>query len=270
MQAWKKNRDGIFENNSSQIISYPESGNDSCFAVEQNSPWFNQRNELILAYLNKYAKSGDFLDIGGGNGFQAKAIIDSNYDGNVILIEPGTGGCRNAKKRGVDFVYQGFFQDFPFEHFSIGNCGLFDVVEHIEDDIKFLNQLYNKLNNDTRVFINVPALKGLWSETDEIAGHYRRYNLSDLKRIEENTQFKLVDYSYYFDYYIIPLFIARVIPYKTGIRLGQEKLSQKEQQNLKKGMLDILFNKLHQRSLNKIKLGKRINQGTSLFFVLEK
>ena len=128
--------------------------------------------------------------------------------------------------------------------------------------------MYDKLNKDTRVFINVPALKGLWSETDELAGHYRRYNLSDLKRIEENTPFKLVDYSYYFDYYIIPLFIARVIPYKTGIRLGQEKLSQKEQQNLKKGMLDKLFNKLHLNSLNKIKQGKRINQGTSFFLYL--
>ena len=270
MQVWEKNREGIFENNSSQTLSYPESGNDSCFAVEQSSPWFNQRNELIITYLNKYAKSGDFLDIGGGNGFQAKAIIDSNYDGNVILIEPGTSGCRNAKKRGVDYVYQGVFQDFPFEHFSIGNCGLFDVIEHIQDDIKFINQLYDKLNEGTRVFINVPALKGLWSETDELSGHYRRYNLSDLKRIEENTPFKLVDYSYYFDYYIIPLFIARVILYKTGIRLGQEKLSQKEQQNLKKGMLDTLFNKLHQSSLNKIKQGKRKNHGTSLFFVLEK
>ena len=267
---WKKNSLGIFEQNFNQKISYPEHGNDSCFTVEQSSPWFNQRNELILIELNKYAKSGDFLDIGGGNGFQAKAIVDSNYNGKVILIEPGTDGCRNAKKRGLDFVYQGFFQDFPFAEFSIGNCGLFDVIEHIEDDIKFLNQLYDKLNKDTRVFINVPALKVLWSETDELAGHFRRYNLSDLKRIEENTPFKLVDYSYYFEHYIIPLFIARVIPYKLGIRFGHEKLAQKEQRNLKNGKLDAFFNYFHQNSLNKVKQGKQINRGTSLFFVLEK
>ena len=110
MKEWKKNSLGIFEQNFSQKISYPEHGNDNCFAVEQSSPWFIQRNELILTYLNEYAKSGDFLDIGGGNGFQAKAIVDSNYNGKVILIEPGGNGCRNAKKRGLDFVYQGFFR----------------------------------------------------------------------------------------------------------------------------------------------------------------
>ena len=175
-----------------------------------------------------------------------------------------------CKKRGVNLVYQGFFQDFPFESFSIGNCGLFDVIEHIEDDIKFLNELYDKLNKNTRVFINVPASKALWSETDELAGHYRRYDLKDLHRINENTKFKLIDNTYYFSYYIIPLFIARVIPYTLGIRIGEEKLLQKEQKNLKNGVLDKLFYKLHSKSLCRIKRGKRMRHGTSLFFVLEK
>jgi SAM-dependent methyltransferase len=272
MQEWKINKYGIFEHASGQEISYPEIGNDLCFAVEQNSPWFNQRNELILSYLKKYAKKGDFLDIGGGNGFQAKALIDANYSGKVILCEPGIKGCMNAKKRGVDLVYKGIFQDFPFEHYDIGNCGLFDVVEHIEDDTKFLNELYQKLNSGTKVFINVPAIKALWSETDEVSGHYRRYDKIDIERIKRNTPFKVVDYTYYFNHYIIPLFIARVIPYHIGIRIGAEKLLLKEQQNLKNknGLLDKIFSLAHRNSISKLERNKKVKIGTSLFIVLQK
>jgi SAM-dependent methyltransferase len=272
LQDWVINKYGIFEHNSGQEISYPEIGNDLCFAVEQNSPWFNQRNELILSYLKKYAKKGDFLDIGGGNGFQAKALINANYCGKVVLCEPGTKGCMNAKKRGVDLVYKGIFQDFPFENYNIANCGLFDVIEHIEDDTKFLNELYEKLNPGSKVFINVPAMKSLWSETDEVVGHYRRYNENDIERIKLSTPFKLLGYTYFFKHYIIPLFLARVIPYKLGVRIGAKKLLLKEQQNLKNknGLLDKFFNKIHTQSLNKINHGIRINKGTSLFFVLEK
>jgi hypothetical protein len=57
--------------------------------------------------------------------------------------------------------------------------GLFDVIEHIEDDIKFLNEIYEKVSVGTFIFVNVPAMMHLFSETDEFAGHFRRYNKKD-------------------------------------------------------------------------------------------
>jgi SAM-dependent methyltransferase len=272
METRQTNKYGIFEQESSMEVSYPEIGNDLCFAVEENSPWFNQRNELILHYIDKHGANGDFLDIGGGNGFQSKAMINANYPGKVILCEPGIKGCMNARSRGVDLVYQGIFQEFPFNEYNITNCGLFDVIEHIENDTNFLNELYSKIQPGTKVFINVPATKLLWSETDEVAGHYRRYEQTDLDRIIQNTPFKLVDYTYYFNYYYLPLLIARVIPYKLGYKIGGKKLLLKEQNNLKnnKGLLDKLFDTLHRKNLKKLKANQRIYKGTSLFFILEK
>ena len=61
MKNWEINKYGIFEHNSGQEISYPEIGNDLCFAVEQNSPWFNQRNELILSFLKSMQMQAIFL-----------------------------------------------------------------------------------------------------------------------------------------------------------------------------------------------------------------
>ncbi len=268
----QKNKHVFFEFGKSDELSYPEIGNELCFAIEEQSLWFNQRNELILHYLDKYQVNGDLLDIGGGNGFQSKAIINANYPNKVILCEPGVKGCLNAKSRGVEFVYQGVFQDFPFEEYNIGNCGLFDVIEHIEDDLNFLNELYSKVKIGTKIFISVPANNYLWSETDEVSGHYRRYEKSDLDRIIKNTPFKLLDYSFYFSFYLIPLLLARVLPFKFGKRIGAEKLLLKEQNYLKKniGILDKYFQYMHYLSIKKLNKNNKIHRGTSMFIVLEK
>lgn len=272
MKNWIKDPLRIFQNSTSENISYPSEGNKTCFSIEDNSQWFDQRNELILAFINKHGVEGDFLDIGGGNGYQAKAIIESGFKGKVILCEPGYQGCVNARNRGVEWVFNGMFQDIQFDEFDIKGCGLFDVIEHIEDDLKFLNQLYDKLEPGSKVFINVPAMKILWSETDEFAGHFRRYDLHDINRIESNTSFKVIDYGYYFSFYFLPLWLLRVIPYKLGLRNGNEAVLISEIRNLqsKKGFLDNLMKFLHKKALNKVKTNNYSTFGTSLFIVLKK
>lgn len=272
MKSWSKNEDGIFISNNNKKLSYPEEGNEDCFGVESTSPWFINRNQLINHFINKYPQKGDFLDIGAGNGFQSKSIIENGYKNKVIVCEPGIKGCLNSKKNGVKYVYNGLFQDFSFNSFNISACGLFDVIEHIEDDIKFLNLLYSKIKKGTTIFINVPALKHLWSETDDYAGHYRRYNLKDIKRIEKFTNFKIIDYSYYFSYYYLPLFILRVIPFKMGFKKGNNRIKKNEINNLKSkdSLTNYILNYLNNRNLTKLKKNKKINFGTSLFLVLKK
>ena len=177
-------KDGIYKTNlDQQIISYPDTGNQDSFEIENNSPWFLQRNDLINFFVNKYDPEGDFLDIGSGNGFQSKSLTDNGYKYKVICCEPGYKGCLNSSIKGVKYIYNGFFQDFPFDDYNIKAIGLFDVIEHIEDDEDFLNTLYEKVPNEAMIFINVPAMKHLYSETDEFAGQFRRYNKNDLQRI---------------------------------------------------------------------------------------
>ena len=272
MTNWNKNKDGIFISSNNTELSYPLDGNDDCFEVEKTSPWFVQRNQLINHFVNKYPQNGDFLDIGGGNGLQSKSIIDNGYKNKVIVCEPGIKGCLNSKKNGINLIYNGFFQDFPFDSFNISACGLFDVIEHVEDDIRFLNDLYSRIEKGTTLFINVPALKHLWSETDDYAGHFRRYNLKDIKRIEKLTNFNVIDYTYYFSHYYLPLFILRVIPFAMGLKKGNLKIKKDEINNLKakNSLTNSVLNYSNNRSLLKLKNNKKIRFGTSLFLVLKK
>lgn len=272
MANWSTDELGIYQNTKIEKLSYPEEGNDTWFSLEERSPWFNQRNDLILAMLEKHPAEGDFLDIGGGNGFQAKAIINAGFKGQVILCEPGLQGCINARKRNIPLVYNGIFQDFPFDKYNVKVCGLFDVVEHIEDDVKFLNELYDSIQIGTKVFINVPAMKVLWSQMDEFSGHFRRYDNSDIERLKQQTKFKFVDHGYYFSFYFLPLLLLRAIPYKLGIRKSLEKIMQSETGNHSsgKGIISSYVAAHHKKWISNVKQNKYPSYGTSMFMVLEK
>jgi hypothetical protein len=68
-------------------ISYPYWGNEACFYVEDSSFWFQHRNACILEAVKQYPPPGPFFDIGGGNGFVAKAMQDAGL--GVVLVDPG-------------------------------------------------------------------------------------------------------------------------------------------------------------------------------------
>jgi SAM-dependent methyltransferase len=86
----------------------------------------------------------------------------------------------------------------PFAHeFDI--IGLFDVLEHLPDDRRVLNDLKRMLRDDGVLVLTAPAHSALWSYFDEASRHCRRYRPDDLNRklieagykIEYTTQFMM-------------------------------------------------------------------------------
>ncbi len=89
-------KDGIYYSNNLSEISYPEDGNMGCFQLEDNSYWFNHRNNSIIELVKHYSNNQSFFDIGGGNGYFALMLQKQGF--NSTLVEPGLQGCVNAKK----------------------------------------------------------------------------------------------------------------------------------------------------------------------------
>lgn len=81
---------------------------------------------------------------------------------------------------------------------------MMDVLEHIENDMQYLQAITDRLADDGTVFITVPAFEHLFSAHDEELHHYRRYNHKRLHTIIEAAGLKEVKWSYFYFSLILP------------------------------------------------------------------
>jgi SAM-dependent methyltransferase len=218
--------DGYWRSIQSDGISYPEWGNEACFEVEDGSFWFQHRNDCILKILESYPPGAAFFDVGGGNGFVAKAVQDAGID--VVLIEPGPVGVRNALRRGVRQALCGTLEQAGFLENSIPSVGLFDVIEHIQDDREFLNTIRRHLQPDGRLYVTTPAFNWLWSNEDVLAGHFRRYTERGLRTVCESAGFAVEFITTFFNFLPLPILAFRALPNRMGI--GNRKAGYRTQE----------------------------------------
>jgi len=213
----EQSADGIWRCKSASPVSYPEWGNDACFQVEDVSFWFRHRNACILEVMRQVPPPGPVFDVGGGNGFVAKGMQDAGFD--VVLLEPGSKGASNAQRRGIRNVICAGLEDAGLGRASMSAAGLFDVVEHIEEDREFVKLVRSYLCPGGRVYLTVPAYQSLWSHEDEDAGHFRRYGRQTLLDLLRESGFAVEFLTGFFQFLVPAILVGRVLPY----RLGQRK-----------------------------------------------
>jgi SAM-dependent methyltransferase len=195
--------------------SYPEHGHQTCRQLEDDSFWFRHRNRCLLALFRRYPPRGTVYDVGGGNGFVSRALQGAGHD--VVLVEPGEVGCANARQLGVERVICGELEDAGIEAGSAGAVGLFDVVEHVEDDRGFLEMAHRALARDGALYLTVPSYQLLWSDLDVEAGHFRRYSHRGLAAVLEAAGFEVAYLSYMFWLLPAPILVGRALPARLGL-----------------------------------------------------
>ncbi len=199
-----------------KYISYSKNGHDESLKLEDKSYWHLHRNNCIISIIKRFLPDGVIVDVGGGNGFVTKRILDEGLD--AILLEPVFSGALNAKRyRNIPEVICSTLEDAGFNENSLAAIGVFDVLEHIEKDSEFINNIHLLLQEEGLIYLTVPAYQKLWSIHDIEAGHYRRYNNQTIKKILEN-KFEIVFSSYFFSFLIPAVFIFRALPYYLGYR----------------------------------------------------
>jgi len=259
-----KKIDGIYFSEDKKNISYPEDGNNMCFELEDNSFWFINRNNIIYKLIEKKQnelKKEIFIDVGGGNGYVSYFLQKKGL--NVLLLEPGEKGVFNAKKRGVNNIICGTIQDIELTEEKIGAVGIFDVLEHIENDERFLKDINDILKTNGKLYITVPSFSFLWSNEDKEAGHYRRYTKKDIINKLNKTGYKINYISYFFSYLVLPIFLFRTIP---SFIWKNKKNNASKEHNKKSKIIDYFS----RQELKKITKGKNILFGSSILIEAEK
>jgi SAM-dependent methyltransferase len=164
------------------------------FDLEENHFWFQSRNKLISwAFENHFREAGNFFEIGCGNAFVLKHFESRFPDlvvGGCDIFLEGLMFARSRLNRAS--LIQMDIRTIPFEdEFDV--IGMFDVLEHITDDESALTGVFKALKSGGGgVIITVPQHPALWSATDEVAFHKRRYTRSELRAKLMRAGFKII------------------------------------------------------------------------------
>ena len=147
--------------------------------AETNHFWILWRFKILLRLIKTnniiLNKKNKIMDLGCGNGILSNQIesqfnikidrVDSNFE--TLKLNRNVKGrliCYDISKRNKK--YKNYY-DYIF---------LFDVIEHVKNDKKFIENALFHLKNDGSLIINVPSIQILYSRYDIAVGHLRRYD----------------------------------------------------------------------------------------------
>ncbi len=159
-----------------------------CFAeltaVEDRHFWFQSRNRLIASLLSQLTSGWPdgyrVLEPGCGNGNVLRYLETACRGGTVVGMDLFEEGLQHARRRTTCPLVRADIRHPPFERcFEL--IGVFDVLEHIPDDLRVLLDLHRMLTPGGVLLLTVPAHMSLWSYSDEAAHHCRRYSQRELQ-----------------------------------------------------------------------------------------
>lgn len=174
--------------------SYDPAWYEELATLESGNFWFVARNRLIQWLAKQYCNMhGKYLEIGCGTGFVLQMLEKTFPDWEIYATEAQTDGIGFARKRATNKAT--FFQldacAIPFRN-EFDVIGAFDVIEHIRDDVKAINQIYAALNPAGYFVLCVPQHMFLWSRFDEVGCHFRRYSSGELVTKLQSAGFHIV------------------------------------------------------------------------------
>jgi len=177
--------------------------------VEDRHFWFVGRRQVVLSALRRAVpdlRSRRLFDVGCGSG----GLLDFLSHNGVAVA----GAC-DVYPESLRLVRARL--DVPLVRVDEGRppplgrgydlLGMFDVLEHIDDDVGTLRALRESLAPGGALVLTVPAHPRLYDEMDEIAFHRRRYERAGLRRALEQSGFEVRLLSHFMSP-LVPILVA--------------------------------------------------------------
>jgi SAM-dependent methyltransferase len=134
-------------------------------------------NDYLTRLIRESAESKDLIDFGAGTGTFAKRLREAGC--RVLCIEPDFSQRKRLIEAGFEVLPD--IDSLPDE--SLRFLFSLNVFEHIEDDQRVIEQIYQKLAPGGALLLYVPAFHCLWSTLDDKVCHYRRYTKKTLRTL---------------------------------------------------------------------------------------
>lgn len=136
---------------------------------------------------SRNADSGSFLDAGCGEGWWTAQLMKLGFLKGTA-VEPSMEAITRARDQ---------FDQLAETRVRLLNCNLseleqgpmfdlgcaFTVLEHLENDVKYLRDLVRHVRSGGWVIVTVPSREDKWTLEDDLVGQLRRYTRKSLRDV---------------------------------------------------------------------------------------
>jgi SAM-dependent methyltransferase len=184
-------------------MSAPELSEKSTFQTAEQ-PSYSGAAELYVqeTYLPRYCNDvaskiaarargcESVLEFGAGIGTLAMNFSRLNgVKPDCLEIDPSLANV--LAERGLRCITPNSLESSSYDAIYSSN-----VLEHIEDDVSALTSIRRGLRSTGSLILYLPARNEIYNDLDRMVGHYRRYDISDLRSKLLLSGFELVQWQY--------------------------------------------------------------------------
>lgn len=189
---------------------------------EERHPWELARLEVVFCLICKEFRKPQeipltILDIGCGDTFIIEELSRRLPLSKIVAVDAAFNdellSLFNKQHKDKQIELYKSLNNIEFHKVKVDIVLLLDVLEHIENDTEFLDELLGNdyIGPDTQFLITVPAFQCLYSAHDVFLKHYRRYSNRTLKKCLIRSGLEIRRLGYFFFSLLFPRMLQVVL-----------------------------------------------------------
>ena len=214
------------------------------YSLERHHWWFRVREKILRDQLRKVIPGNNprILNVGAATGRTSEMLSDF---GDVVSLEYDEHCCDFLRAETDIDVIQGSVLDLPFEDQQFDVVCAFDVIEHVEDDWRAMQELQRVCKYEGILCVTVPAFMQLWSHHDVVNHHYRRYRLPELLSLLLPESYELIKCTYFNTFLFPPILafrtMSRMLAWRRNGKTAGSDFSIVPRRSLLNGLFYLIF-----------------------------
>ena len=184
---------------------------DKMFAKENTYWWYLGRRDILESLIVTYglvALGSRVLDVGCGTGLILQTL---HKYAEPIGLDFSPLSLDYCQQRGLKRLIRGNVKNLPVKSESLDCVIALDILEHVDDDERMLEEIMRTLKPGGWLVLTVPAHPSLWSDHDRALHHCRRYTRRLFRDRIRGAGFEIVKLSYAVAFLCVPIFIYRFV-----------------------------------------------------------